>query len=266
MRMGEDKNRPIGVFDSGAGGISVLKELVRLMPGENFIFYGDSLHAPYGTRPIEEVRELSYACARHLLDQNVKEIVIACNTATSAACRIMRGMYPELPLVGIEPAVKPAVEGHPGGRVVVMATPLTLREEKFHRLMDKYRSKAEIIPLACPGLVEYVEGGILEGPQLEAYLNDMLGTSLRDGVDAVVLGCTHFPLVKAAIGRIVGPKVVIYDGGNGTARQARRLLKQNDWCSDAAKGSISFQSSTAGKEHFYESLFRRAMHLPELKV
>lgn len=258
-----NKSRPIGVFDSGAGGISVLKELVRLMPTESFIYYGDSLHAPYGTRPLEEVRELTLLCARHLLKQEVKELVIACNTATSAACRLMRGMYPELALVGIEPAVKPAAQNHPGGRVVVMATPLTLREEKFHRLMDRYRSQADILPLACPGLVEYVETGVLDGPQLEAYLRDILGPYLQEGIDAVVLGCTHYPLAKTAIGRIVGDDVVIYDGGGGTARQARRLLKEKDWCSDQSVGSIVFQSSTPGKEHFYESLYRRAMHLPE---
>ena len=108
----EKKRQPIGVFDSGAGGLSVLKELVRLMPEEDFIYYGDSLNAPYGVKPLEEVRQLTYACAEHLLERGVKEIIIACNTATSAACKIMRGMYPDLPLVGIEPAVKPAAQNH----------------------------------------------------------------------------------------------------------------------------------------------------------
>ena len=152
----EKKRQPIGVFDSGAGGLSVLKELVRLMPEEDFIYYGDSLNAPYGVKPLEEVRQLTYACAEHLLERGVKEIIIACNTATSAACKIMRGMYPDLPLVGIEPAVKPAAQNHRGEKVAVMATPLTLHEEKFKQLVKRYENLATIIPVPCPDLVEYV--------------------------------------------------------------------------------------------------------------
>lgn len=255
------KNQPIGVFDSGAGGLSVLKELVRLMPEEDFIYYGDSLNAPYGVKPLEQVRKLTYACAEHLLGLGVKEIVIACNTATSAACRIMRGMYPELPLVGVEPAVKPAVEHHPGMKVAVMATPLTLREEKFKRLVQRYEDQATIIPVPCPDLVEYVERGILEGPGLEGYLKDVLHPCLEEGAKAVVLGCTHFPLVKATIGKVVGEEVRIYDGGEGTARQAKRLLAAKDLCTDKEKGHIRFESSAPGKEAYYEALYRKAAHI-----
>lgn len=257
----ERKRQPIGVFDSGAGGLSVLKELARLMPQEDFIYYGDSLNAPYGVKPLEQVQALTFACAEHLLERNVKEIVIACNTATSAACRIMRGMYPDLPLVGVEPAVKPAAVNHPGQKVAVMATPLTLREEKFKRLVQRYEDQAKIIPLPCPDLVEYVEKGILEGPGLEGYLRDVLDPCLKDGVKAVVLGCTHFPLVKAAIGKVVGEEVRIYDGGAGTARQARRLLAEKELCSDREKGHIRFESSAPGKEAYYESLYRKAAHI-----
>ena len=131
----ERKRQPIGVFDSGAGGLSVLKELARLMPQEDFIYYGDSLNAPYGVKPLEQVQALTFACAEHLLERNVKEIVIACNTATSAAVAVLRKMYPELPLVGIEPAIKPAVEWKQNSRIVVMATPMTLRQEKFQKLI-----------------------------------------------------------------------------------------------------------------------------------
>ena len=176
----EKKRQPIGVFDSGAGGLSVLKELVRLMPEEDFIYYGDSLNAPYGVKPLEEVRQLTYACAEHLLERGVKEIIIACNTATSAACKIMRGMYPDLPLVGIEPAVKPAAQNHRGEKVAVMATPLTLHEEKFKQLVKRYENLATIIPVPCPDLVEYVEKGILEGPELEGYLKDVLTPCLQE--------------------------------------------------------------------------------------
>ena len=257
----EKKRQPIGVFDSGAGGLSVLKELARLMPGEDFIYYGDSLNAPYGVKPLEQVRELTFACAEHLLDRGVKEIVIACNTATSAACKMMRGMYPDLPLVGIEPAVKPAVEHHPDQKVAVMATPLTLHEEKFLRLVKRYEDQATILPVPCPDLVEYVERGILEGPGLEGYLKDVLDPCLKEGVKAVVLGCTHYPLVKAAIGKVIGEEVRIYDGGEGTARQAKRLLADKGLCNDNEKGHICFESSAPGKEAYYEALYRKAAHI-----
>ena len=257
----EKKRQPIGVFDSGAGGLSVLKELVRLMPEEDFIYYGDSLNAPYGVKPLEEVRQLTYACAEHLLERGVKEIIIACNTATSAACRIMRGMYPDLPLVGIEPAVKPAAQNHRGEKVAVMATPLTLHEEKFKQLVKRYENLATIIPVPCPDLVEYVEKGILEGPELEGYLKDVLTPCLQEGVKAVVLGCTHFPLVKAAIGKVVGESVRIYDGGEGTARQAKCLLAAKNLCTDQEKGHICFESSAPEKEAYYEALYRKAAHI-----
>ena len=154
---------PIGVFDSGVGGISVLRELVAQMPNENYIFFGDSKNAPYGTKTLEEVQKLTCADAEYLLSRGVKALVVACNTATSAAIRILREKYADMPVIGIEPALKPAVHagGHP--RVLVMATPMTLREEKFHALMQRFGSDAEILRLPCPGLVEYVEQGVLEG-------------------------------------------------------------------------------------------------------
>ena len=154
---------PIGVFDSGVGGISVLRELVAQMPNENYIFFGDSKNAPYGTKTLEEVQQLTCADAEYLLSRGVKALVVACNTATSAAIRILREKYADMPVIGIEPALKPAVRagGHP--RVLVMATPMTLREEKFHALMQRFESDAEILRLPCPGLVEYVEQGVLEG-------------------------------------------------------------------------------------------------------
>ena len=158
---------PIGVFDSGVGGISVLRELVAQMPNENYIFFGDSKNAPYGTKTLEEVQKLTCADAEYLLSRGVKALVVACNTATSAAIRILREKYADMPVIGIEPALKPAVHagGHP--RVLVMATPMTLREEKFHALMQRFESDAEILRLPCSGLVEYVEQGVLEGAELE---------------------------------------------------------------------------------------------------
>ena len=154
----DEMHRPIGVFDSGVGGISVLKELVALMPNENYIFYGDSKNAPYGTKTLKEVQDLTCADAEYLLEQNVKALVVACNTATSAAIRILRKKYQDqMPVIGIEPALKPAASVKKNPRVIVMATPMTIREEKFQKLLKQFTSRPQVISLPCPGLVEFVE-------------------------------------------------------------------------------------------------------------
>ena len=171
--------QPIAVFDSGVGGISVLREMVKIMPYEDFIYYGDSKHAPYGTKSLEEVRELTISHTRELMGQGAKAVAIACNTATSAAVRILRQMYPQLPLVGIEPALKPAVLFKPHPTVLVMATPMTIREEKFHRLLAKYEHQATIYPLPCPGLMEYVERGQADSPEVREFLRNLLGEYLE---------------------------------------------------------------------------------------
>lgn len=247
------RQKPIAVFDSGAGGISVLRELVRLMPNESYIYFGDSLNAPYGTRPTDEVRQMTISNISKLVDMGIKEAVIACNTATSAAVRPLRAMYPDMPVIGLEPAVKPAAEFAAGGRVLVMATALTLREEKLRALTAKYADKAQILLLPCPELVEFAENGITEGDELDSYLSEITSPYIG-GIDAVVLGCTHFPLVKAAIKKAVGD-VPLFDGGEGAARQAMHRLEKYDLLTDAEEGSISFLSSLKGKEELYRKLF-----------
>ena len=218
---------PIGVFDSGLGGISVLREMVKKMPGEDFLYLGDSLHAPYGTKTLDEVRHLTYQSFYYMLDHGAKAVAIACNTATSAAVRLLREDYPEVPLIGIEPALKPAALENRNRRIVVLATPMTLSQEKFHNLLEPYRSMAEILPVPCPGLMEFVEGGVLSGPELESYLNEKF-QSLPPGppVDAVVLGCTHYPFVKEAIQKAAGEQARIYDGGEGCAREMLRRIRE----------------------------------------
>lgn len=218
---------PIAVFDSGVGGISVLRELLKIMPEEDFFYYGDSKNAPYGTRTTEEVRTLTLHHVRYFLEEkHVKGVVIACNTATSAAVRCLREIYPDLPLVGIEPALKPAVTAYPTGRIVVMATPMTIREEKFHRLLDRFRGHSQILPLACPGLMEYVEEGRFSDPSLTPFLTDLLSEALAHHPDAAVLGCTHYPFVKKQISSVLGDDVEIFDGGGGTAREMKRRLSE----------------------------------------
>ena len=144
MSIDKKNEKPIGVFDSGVGGISVLRELVKIMPNENYLYFGDSINAPYGTKEVSVIRELTIKNIEKLLDMGAKSIVVACNTATSAAVRVLRQMYPEIPLVGIEPAINPAVEYKEKSRVVVMATPMTLKQEKFQNLMKKYENKIKI--------------------------------------------------------------------------------------------------------------------------
>ncbi len=239
------KNRePIGVFDSGVGGISVLRELVNVMPNEDYIYLGDSLHAPYGTKSLEEVRGLTVHNVEKLMDRGAKSIVVACNTATSAAVAVLRERYPDLPLVGIEPAIKPAVSQYAGGRIVVMATPMTLQQEKFQRLMGKYKMDARIICLPCPGLMEFIERGDLDGEDLRKYLTELLWGVIREKVDAIVLGCTHYPFARGMISQVVGDKVAIFDGGNGTAREMKRRLSSAGKLSDAeGKGKVEFINS-----------------------
>lgn len=214
----------IGVFDSGVGGISVLRHLRRLMPNEKFLYYGDSANAPYGTRSKEEVKALSFAVAERLMERGLKALVVACNTATSAAVADLRDKYPDLIIVGIEPALKLAADRFPGGGIGVMATPMTLREEKFARLLHRYESECSIYKIPAPWLVEIVEHGQVD-TRANINLLQKLFIPYRGRLDALVLGCTHYPFASHTIGKILGPQVEILDGGDGTARETRRRLR-----------------------------------------
>ena len=216
---------PIAVIDSGVGGISVLRELIKVMPNENFIFFGDSINAPYGTKSVEEVRRLTTESAEHLFEEGCKGLVIACNTATSAAARYLRELYPEIPLVGIEPAIKPACFCAEHPTILAMATPMTIREEKFQRLMARFDEEADIIPLPCPGLMDFVERGDLDGEDLRKYLMESFYEFRDVHIDAVVLGCTHYPFVGKMIQNVLGENVKLFDGGEGTAREMKRRLE-----------------------------------------
>ena len=239
-----DCRAPVAVFDSGLGGISVLRELVRTLPRENYLYFGDSLHAPYGTKTPQEVITLSLQAADRLLAQGAKALVVACNTATSAAIRTLRKTYPELAIVGTEPAIKPAVERHPGGRILMLATAMTVQEEKFQHLKAQYDEQAQIIPIACSGLMEYVEQGILRGAEVEGYLLDKLEPYLKVPIDAVVLGCTHYPFLSGAIRRIVGRRPEIIDGSIGIARQLERRLEEQGLLNPGdVSGKVEFQNS-----------------------
>ena len=235
------KNEYIAVFDSGVGGISVLKELVRLMPDEHYLYFGDSRNAPYGNRTTEQVRMLTMDAAQLLLERGTKALVVACNTATAAAINELRQAHPETIIIGIEPALKLAADRYPNGRVGIMATQVTLREEKLHHQLERFPDmQVHLIP--APGLVELIEQGKAGAPETAALLESILAPYIGQ-LDALVLGCTHYPFVKKAISQILGDSTALLDGGAGTARQTRRCLEQAGLLREGA-GSITFENSS----------------------
>ena len=248
-------NKPIAVFDSGVGGISVLKELYKLMPNENYIYFGDSANAPYGSREISEVKSLSVANTVMLMALGAKAVVIACNTATSVAAASLRDKYKEFPIIGIEPALKPAVLSKENSTVAVLATPITLREEKFKKLMASFEDRAKIIPVPAEKLAGMIEKGILSGKELEDYIRSLFASLGK--IDSVVLGCTHYPFVKDSIIKVLGD-VSVFDGGEGTAKETRRRLSELDLINKSEqKGEIVFLSSSEDESEIelYKKLF-----------
>ena len=243
--------RPIGVFDSGVGGVSVLRDLVRLLPRERFIYYGDNKNAPYGTRSEEEIRALSLDVANWLLSRDVKAMLVACNTATSAAIQTLRERL-SIPVVGMEPALKPAYELHADGKILVLATPATLRQAKFHRLYERYGEHAVALP--CPELVEFVESGRCEGDEIDAYLARRFADVQGEKLAAAVLGCTHLSFLKKALGRAL-PGVPLLDGNEGSARRLEYLLRENGTLREDGEGSVEF--FTSGDEDVFLPLMRR---------
>ena len=248
----------VGVFDSGVGGVSVLQHLVRELPGEDFHYFGDSAHAPYGGKTASEVYDLSRTIAERMLADGAKAIVIACNTATSAAASQLRAAYLQIPVIGVEPALKPAVLAGGTGKVLVMATQVTLALDKFHRLEERWAHDAQVIPVACGGLVECVERGDLDDPALLDVIERLVG-QYRGEVDRVVLGCTHYPFVRKQIAQVLGD-VTFFDGGAGTARQLHRLLEQEGLLRTGQQGSVLFSSSVDTQEEL--DLYQRFFNLP----
>ena len=240
-----DTSLPIAVFDSGLGGMSVLSELIKILPNENFIYFGDSANAPYGTKSADEVRALSVRVFDRLYARGIKAFVIACNTATSVSAAYLREKYKNIPIIGVEPALKPAALCAEHPTVAVLATPLTLKETKFSDLLSKYSESAKVIPFACPGLVEFVEKGIVCGEELDEFLSGLFKPLKKEELDCVVLGCTHYPLAKGAIIKALGENVRVFDGGYGTARETRRRLECEGLLNRSEeKGRIDFMDSS----------------------
>lgn len=242
---------PIGVFDSGVGGIGVLAELLRVMPSEDFIYIGDSANAPYGEKSVTEVQQCAHGVVRRLLDMGVKAIVIACNTATSAAVSFLRETYPTIPIIGMEPAVKPAALSSKHPTVLVMATPLTIRENRLRSLIAEYSTHADFIDVPCHGLVELVERGVTSGDEMNSLLSGILDNVISGRrIDAAVLGCTHFIHAREAIAHTVkthspSSDVKIFDGAHGTALETlRRLEKANLISNGTAKRRVEILNSS----------------------
>lgn len=233
----------VGVFDSGVGGISVLKSLVAELPHENFNYFGDSANAPYGEKTTDEVVDLSRAIVDRFVSGGAKAVVIACNTATSAAAPTLRKQYPELPIIGIEPALKPATEAPNHGRILVMATDITLRLDKYQELARTYGRDCEVISVPCPGLAARLEHGDCDAPDVREMIRGFVGC-YAGTVSSVVLGCTHYPFVRGLIDEVLGRGVRFFDGGPGTARQLRKRLAEKDLLASGDQaGQVTFASS-----------------------
>jgi glutamate racemase len=222
-----DQNK-IGIFDSGVGGLSVLRSLLGVIPSHDVIFLADQAHVPYGRRSLEEVQAFSFAITRWLLRQGCSEIIVACNTASAASLHKLRVAFPGIPFVGMEPAVKPAAEQTQTGVVGVIATPATFQGELYASVVERFASHVTVLEDTCPGLVEEIEAGHLDGPETRRILETALKPMLDKGIDTVVLGCTHFPLVIPLIQDITGPNVRVIDPAPAIARQALRVLPSTD--------------------------------------
>lgn len=244
MRMESSTLSPIGIFDSGVGGLSVLRAIREQMPEESVVYFGDQGHIPYGPRPMAQIRSFSEAITRFLLEQNSKVIVVACNTASAAALKYLREKFPDVSFVGMEPAVKPAAENTQTGKVGVLATPATFEGALYASVVERFANGVELFQNTCSGLVQQIEQGNLDGPETRAILEDALLPMLEKNIDTVVLGCTHYPFVIPLIQQIVGENVRVIDPAPSVAKQVRRVLE--------AKGTKRESSAQAGAR-FYTS-------------
>jgi glutamate racemase len=243
---------PIGVFDSGVGGLSILREIRRLLPDENLIYLADTAHCPYGVKPLAEIRKRTLKVSGYLIELGVKMVVVACNSACAAGLDQIRAAYPAVPVIGVEPAVKPAHDRTRNGKIGVLATNMTLNGTKFSTLVEKYGSDVTVSTQPAPGLVELVEAGELDGPETERLLRQYLDPLLAKGVDTIVLGCTHYPFLRPMMQKIVGSEVLVLDTGAAVARRTAQVLEERQMANQGPQaGSNSFYTSgdpeTVGK-------------------
>lgn len=247
----------IGFMDSGLGGLSVLKEAIHLMPSEDFLYYGDSLNAPYGTKTKEEIKKLTFDVVEKLMAREIKALVVACNTASGAALKDLREKYKDLIIVGIEPAIKPAVICNQGGKILVLATPMTLKQDKFINLFEVYKEEAEMKLIPCEGLMEFIEEGILDGPKLDDYYERIIEPEVTEEVESIVLGCTHYPFLKPYLEkRLNGRNITLIDGSIGTAAELKRRLLEAGLLNDKDHaGDVEIINSIENEEMIERSFW-----------
>lgn len=248
----------IGVFDSGVGGLSVLREIVRRLPCQDLLYFADAAHVPYGHRAVEEIRAFSEAITAFLIEQGAGVIVVACNTASAAALYLLREQF-DVPIVGMEPAIKPAVEQTRSRHVGVIATQATFQGELFARLVERFAGGTLVHTQVCPGLVERVEAGLCDDPETEQILRGYIAPMLEIGIDELVLGCTHYPFLRPAIDRVVGPHVAVIDPAPAVARQAERVAAQRGRLTPGT-GQVTF--FTSGDPAVFEAKVRRLVGIP----
>lgn len=244
---------PIGIFDSGVGGLSVLRAIRSQLPNENFLYFADQEHVPYGPRSLEQIQQFSETITRFLLAQGAKIIVIACNTASAAALHHLRQRFPQIPIVGMEPALKPAAEHSSTGVVGVLATPATFQGELYASVLERFASNVTVLQDTCSGLVEEIERGALDAESTHGILDTALRPMLDRGLDTVVLGCTHYPLVIPLIKQICGDSVRVIDPAPAVARQVERRLEANDM-RQPGSGTGNGQFFTSGDVSILQSL------------
>lgn len=244
---------PIGIFDSGVGGLSVLRAVRSLLPCHPLIYLADQGHVPYGPRSKDEVRGFAEGITRFLRAKGAQVIVVACNAASAAALYTLRGMFPDLPFVGMEPAVKPAAAGTHSGVIGVLATPVTFQGELYASVVERFAKNVTILQDTCPGLVKQIENGQLDTPETRAILEKALQPMMDQGVDTVVMGCTHYPFVIPLIQDIVGPSVEVIDPAPAVARQVKRVLEARGWTvSCTSTGVVEF--FTTGDPYLLEEM------------
>ncbi len=235
---------PIGIFDSGVGGLSVLRAIRAQMLEESILYFGDQVHIPYGPRPMMQIRDFSEAITQFLLKHDAKIIVVACNTASAAALKYLRETFPDVDFVGMEPAVKPAAEHTQTGKVGVLATPATFQGALYASVVERFANGVELFQNTCNGLVQQIEQGNLQGEETHHILSEALLPMLEKNIDTVVLGCTHYPLVIPVIQRIVGEKVRVIDPAPSVAKQVRRVLEAKEMKNESdARGDVTFYTS-----------------------
>lgn len=246
------KNCPIGIFDSGMGGLTVVHAIINLLPQESLLYFGDTAHVPYGPQPKSSIIDYSEKISSYLLDRGCKAIVVACNTATTAAIKHLRERWPDTLFLGMEPAIKPGAKSTQTGKVGVLATAGTFKSQRYTHLMHSYASDVELMENPCIGLVERVENAQLEGEQLENYLKTILQPMLDNDVDTFVLGCTHYPFLLPTLRKMLGPDVSIIDPAPALARQLKRVLERAELL--AIEQTPQYEFNTSGPSGAFNEL------------